>query len=79
MKPESGGLLVSVAPQPGTMEGDESSASISRQICCNTLVGWNEQGDLVLNEKGEGEADEADVTALYARAQSLYGQAEAKR
>ncbi len=49
------------------------------QASVTTLVGWNEQGDLVLNEKGEGEADEADVTALYARAQSLYGQAEAKR
>ena len=49
------------------------------QASVTTPVGWNEQGDLVLNEKGEGEADEADVTALYARAQSLYGQAEAKR
>lgn len=44
-----------------------------------TLVGWNEQGDLILNEKGRGEADEAEVTTLYARAESLYGQAAAKR
>ena len=44
-----------------------------------TLVGWNEQGDLVLNEKGNGEADEAEVTSLYSRAESLYGQAAAKR
>lgn len=49
------------------------------QASITTLVGWSEQGDLILNEKGEGEADEADVSSLYARAQSLYGQAEAKR
>lgn len=44
-----------------------------------TLVGWNESGDLVLNEMGGNEADEADVTMLFTRAQSLYGQAAAKR
>ena len=49
------------------------------QGAVTTLVGWNEQGDLVLNEKGEGEADEADVTSLRARAESLYGLAAAKR
>ena len=44
-----------------------------------TLVGGNEAGDLILNEKGSSEADEADVARLSARAESLYGQAAARR
>ena len=44
-----------------------------------TLVGWNEAGDLLLNQKDSGETDEADVARLKARAESLYAQAAARR
>lgn len=44
-----------------------------------TLIGWNEAGDLVLNEKGSGQTDEADIARLKTRAESLYTQAAAKR
>lgn len=44
-----------------------------------TLVGWTPGGELLLNEKGSGEADEADVSALRERAQALYTQAAARR
>ncbi|MCX7556404.1 YbaY family lipoprotein [Xanthomonadaceae bacterium JHOS43] len=44
-----------------------------------TLIGWNESGDLILNEKGGDQADETDAAALFERAQSLYGLAAAKR
>lgn len=44
-----------------------------------SLVGWNEAGDLILNEKNGGEVDEADLARLKARAQALYEQAAAKR
>lgn len=41
-----------------------------------TMVGWNESGDLVLDEEGAGQVDPA---TLYARAESLYAQAAAQR
>ncbi len=50
---------------------------VQKQV--TTLVGWNEAGDLIVNEKESGEADDADVALLKARAESLYGQAAAKR
>ena len=40
------------------------------------MVGWNESGDLVLDEEG---ASQVDPAALYARAESLYAQAAAQR
>jgi len=50
---------------------------VQKQV--TTLVGWNDAGDLVLNEKDGGEADEADIARLRTRAESLYAQAAAKR
>lgn len=41
-----------------------------------TVVGWNDSGDLVLSEDTR---NEGDAPALYARAESLYTQAAAKR
>lgn len=41
-----------------------------------TMVGWNESGDLVLDEEGAGQVD---PSTLYARAESLYAQAAAQR
>lgn len=49
------------------------------QAGVKTLVGWTQDGDLLLNEKGSGEADEADVAALRSRAESLYALAAASR
>jgi len=40
------------------------------------VVGWNESGDVVLDEDGSGQVDTA---TLYARAESLYAQASAQR
>lgn len=40
------------------------------------LLGWNETGVLVLNEEN---GSQSDPTALYARAEALYAQAEKKR
>lgn len=41
-----------------------------------TMVSWNEQGDVILDEQTNGEGD---IDDLYARAQSLYAQAETQR
>lgn len=49
------------------------------QAGVKTLVAWNDAGDLVLNEKGKGEADPSDVDGLRSRAEALYTQAAAKR
>lgn len=44
-----------------------------------TLVGWNAEGQVVLNEQGAEAASEEDLAALRTRAADLYQTASAKR
>jgi uncharacterized lipoprotein YbaY len=44
-----------------------------------TLLGWTTEDQLILNEKGSGEASEEEVESLKQRAASLYAQAAARR
>lgn len=44
-----------------------------------TLLGWNSDGELILNEEGNGKTSDAEIEQLRQRALALYGTAAARR